>query len=140
VQPERSEVRGTDCSAIVNIVRTAAIPAEVVAAFEYALDQPLPDRLLAGLTAGHSAGGEFRPGVSAALMIVHREVFPYTHLRVDQNDQPIEEAVSPRGAKWNWRRSATSPGSYLIVLAIPRRSHAQYQLDSAKAEPGPSPR
>ena len=30
--------RGTDCAAIVNVVRTAAIPAEVVAAFKNALN------------------------------------------------------------------------------------------------------
>ena len=53
-------------------------------------DRPLPDRLLAGLMAGQLAGGEFRPVVSAALLIVHRESFPYVDLRVDQHDQPIE--------------------------------------------------
>jgi uncharacterized Ntn-hydrolase superfamily protein len=90
VRPERSEARGTDCAAIANIVRSAAIPAEMVAAFEKAPDRPLPDRLLAGLMAGQSAGGEFRPVVSAALLIVHRESFPYVDLRVDQHDQPIE--------------------------------------------------
>ena len=40
------------------------------------VNQPLADPLLAGLMARHSAGGEFRPGVSAALLIVHRKVFP----------------------------------------------------------------
>lgn len=90
VRPERGEARGTDCAAIANIVRSAAIPAEMVAAFENTVDEPLADRLLAGLMAGQSAGGEFRPVVSAALLIAHQESFPYVDLRVDQHDQPIE--------------------------------------------------
>jgi uncharacterized Ntn-hydrolase superfamily protein len=91
VRPEQGEARGTDGAAIANIVRTATIPAAMLAAFEHASDQPLADRLLAGLMAGQAAGGEFRPVVSAALLIVHQESFPYVDLRVDQHDEPIEE-------------------------------------------------
>lgn len=90
VRLEHGEARGRDCAAIANIVRSAGIPAEMAAAFERAPDQHLADRLLAGLRAGQAAGGEFRPVVSAALLIVHRESFPYVDLRVDQHDEPIE--------------------------------------------------
>lgn len=93
VRPERGEARGADCAAIANIVCSATIPAEMVAAFERAPEEPLADRLLAGLQAGQAAGGEFRPVVSAALLIVHRESFPYVDLRVDQADQPIDALV-----------------------------------------------
>ena len=93
VRPERGEARGHDCAAIANIVRSASIPAEMVAAFEQMPDEPLANRLLAGLQAGQAAGGEFRPVVSAALLIAHRESFPYVDLRVDQHDEPIEALV-----------------------------------------------
>lgn len=111
VRPERDEARGTDCAAIANIVRSAAIPAEMIAAFQTAPDQPLADRLLAGLMAGQSAGGEFRPVVSAALLIVYRESFPYVDLRVDQDDQPIEALVR----LWEAYRAEADP---YVVRAI----------------------
>ena len=76
VRDERGEARGQDCAAIANIVRSSRIPAEMVAAFEQSPDQPLADRLLAGLQAGQAGGGEFRLLVSAALLVVHRESFP----------------------------------------------------------------
>jgi uncharacterized Ntn-hydrolase superfamily protein len=60
VRAERGEARGKDCAAIANIVRSSGIPAEMVAAFERSPDQPLADRLLAGLRAGQAGGGEFR--------------------------------------------------------------------------------
>jgi len=116
VRPEHGEARGTDCASIANIVRTAAIPAEMVAAFENALDQPLADRLLAGLMAGQSAGGEFRPVISAALLIVHREIFPYVDLRVDQHDQPIEALAG----LWDAYRAEADP--YVVRAVDPDAS------------------
>jgi uncharacterized Ntn-hydrolase superfamily protein len=116
VRPERGEARGMDCAAIANIVRSAAIPAEMVAAFEKTPDRPLADRLLAGLMAGQSAGGEFRPVVSAALLIVHRESFPYVDLRADQHDQPIEALVR----LWDAYRAEADP--YVLRAVDPDAS------------------
>jgi uncharacterized Ntn-hydrolase superfamily protein len=93
VKPEHGEARGRFCVAIANIVRTTALPAAMVDAFERAPDRPLPDRLLAALQAGLDAGGEIRPLRSAALLVVHRESFPYVDLRVDCHGQPIEALV-----------------------------------------------
>lgn len=90
VKPERGEAHGKSCAAIANIVRSATLPAAMVDAFERAADRPLPDRLLAALRAGQEAGGEFRPLLSAAMLVVHRESFPYVDLRVDRHEQPIE--------------------------------------------------
>ncbi len=89
VKPERGEAHGTSCVAIANIVRSAALPAAMTEAFERSPDQPLPDRLLAALFAGVEAGGEFRLLVSAALLVVHRESFPYVDLRIDRSERPI---------------------------------------------------
>lgn len=93
VKPEHGEARGRFCVAIANIARTTALPAAMVDAFERAPDRPLPDRLLAALQAGLDAGGEIRPLRSAALLVVHRESFPYVDLRIDCHRQPIEALV-----------------------------------------------
>ncbi|MGH7070120.1 MAG: DUF1028 domain-containing protein [Acetobacteraceae bacterium] len=90
VKPEQGEAHGTSSVAIANIVRSAALPAAMTQAFEQAPGQPLPERLLAALFAGAEAGGEFRPLVSAALLVVHRESFPYVDLRIDRSERPIE--------------------------------------------------
>lgn len=116
VRPERGEARGQDCAAIANIVRSAAIPAAMVAAFEHKPDQPLPDRLLAGLLAGQAAGGEFRPLVSAALIVVHRESFPYVDLRVDQHDQPLEALVRL------WQAYQPEADAYVVRAVDPNAS------------------
>ena len=89
VRGERAEAHGRDCVAIANIVRSQAIPAAMVAAFEREPDKPLAERLIMALEAGHAAGGEPRPLVSACLIVVHREVFPYVDLRVDSDADPI---------------------------------------------------
>jgi uncharacterized Ntn-hydrolase superfamily protein len=89
VRGERADAHGRDCVAIANIVRSPAIPAAMVAAFEREADKPLAEGLIAALEAGHAAGGEPRPLVSACLIVVHRESFPYVDLRVDSDADPI---------------------------------------------------
>lgn len=89
VRPERAEVGGRDCVALGNIVRSAEVPRAMVLAFEKDADAPLAARLIAALAAGEAAGGEFKPVISAALLIAHRESFPYVDLRVDSDPDPI---------------------------------------------------
>jgi uncharacterized Ntn-hydrolase superfamily protein len=89
VKPERNEVHGRDCVALGNIVRSVEVPAAMVRAFEADPDAALAARLLAALEAGDSAGGEFIPLVSAALLIVDRQSFPGVDLRVDGDPDPI---------------------------------------------------
>lgn len=91
VRGERGEAQGKDCAAIANIVRSASLPDAMVAAFEKSPDLPLARRLLDALEAGEAAGGEKQPVVSAALLVVHRESFPYVDLRVDDHARPIAE-------------------------------------------------
>ncbi len=82
-------VTGVDCVAVGNILRDAAVPAAMAAAFAGAAALDLPARLLAALEAGDAAGGEELPLRSAALLVVHRELFAYADLRVDAAPSPI---------------------------------------------------
>ena len=90
VKPERAEVHGRDCVAIANIVRSTAVPADMVKAFEADPAAPLALRLIDALAAGEAAGGEFKPVTSAGLVIAWREAFPYVDLRVDGDPDPIK--------------------------------------------------
>ena len=76
------EAHGKDCVAIANIVRSLDIPTAMVHVFEANPDLPLARRLIEALAAGEAAGGEFVPVISAALLVVHQESFPYVDLRV----------------------------------------------------------
>jgi uncharacterized Ntn-hydrolase superfamily protein len=49
------------------------------------------DRLLMAMEAGEAAGGDKRGRQSAALYVVHQEVYPYLDLRVDHHHDPISE-------------------------------------------------
>lgn len=89
VKPELGEVHGRDCVALGNIVRSSEVPAAMVRAFEADPGAALAMRLIAALQAGDAAGGEFIPLVSAALLIVDRESFPFVDLRVDSDPDPI---------------------------------------------------
>lgn len=91
VRPERGVAHGRDCVAIANIVRSAELPQVMVRAFQSNADAPLAARLVAALAAGESAGGEFEPVTSAALLIAYMEAFPYVDLRVDDHKSPIAE-------------------------------------------------
>ena len=90
VKPERAEVHGRDCVALANIVRSQTVPAAMVKAFEANPRAPLALRLIDALEAGNAAGGEFKPLMSAGLIIAYREAFPYVDLRVDSDPDPIE--------------------------------------------------
>jgi len=52
---------------------------------------PLGERLLVALEAGQAIGGDRRGKVSAALLIVKDEEYPYVDLRVDEHKQPVAE-------------------------------------------------
>ena len=63
----------------------------MVDAFAANAQASLPNRLLAALDAGHAAGGEEKPLVSAALLVVRTAPFPYVDLRVDAAAAPLTE-------------------------------------------------
>ncbi len=87
--PAISTAAGGNCVAIGNILRTPDVAAAMVGAFGETRDAPLASRLLAALSAGDGAGGEFRPLRSSALLVVHQQNFPFVDLRVDDAPDPI---------------------------------------------------
>jgi uncharacterized Ntn-hydrolase superfamily protein len=51
----------------------------------------LGERLLVVLESGQAAGGDRRGKVSAALLVVRDEEYPYIDLRVDEHSEPVAE-------------------------------------------------
>lgn len=82
---------GRDCVAVGNILRTTTVVDAMVESFEASFAEPLAERLVRAIEAGHAAGGELRQVKSAGLLVVHRERFPYVDLRVDLSAQPLVE-------------------------------------------------
>ncbi len=82
---------GDGCCAIGNIIRTEAVPAAMVEAFEAAAGEHLAERLLIALEAGLGAGGEPRQVKSAALLVVDDQPFPLVDLRVELDRAPLAE-------------------------------------------------
>jgi uncharacterized Ntn-hydrolase superfamily protein len=82
---------GRDCAAAGNILRNVAVIDAMVSSFETNADQPLGERLMRAIEAGDKAGGEVAPLQSAALLVVHRESFPFIDLRVDLSATPLAQ-------------------------------------------------
>jgi uncharacterized Ntn-hydrolase superfamily protein len=91
IQSIHSGATGRDCVAIGNIIRNTEVPQAMVRVFETDPAQNIATRLVAALRAGHVAGGELKQVISAALLVVHNESFPYVDLRVDEHLDPIAE-------------------------------------------------
>jgi len=86
-----SVAQGQDCVGLGNILRDEGVAPAMVAAFAADPALPLADRLVAAIQAGEDAGGETAPVVSAALLVVDRESFPFVGLRVDAHEAPLAE-------------------------------------------------
>ena len=54
-------------------------------------DEPIEERLLQALKAGEAVGGDVRGRQSAALLTIKDQPFPFCHLRVDDNRDPLSE-------------------------------------------------
>jgi len=100
VKPARAAVHAADCLAMGNILASEQVPAAMAAAFAQSPAEPLAERLLRAMEAGEAAGGEGRPVISSALLVVEREAFPLVDLRID--DAP--EAIGALRALWNGYR------------------------------------
>jgi uncharacterized Ntn-hydrolase superfamily protein len=83
-----AEARGEAAVALGNLLQSAGVPAAMIDGYT-ATQGMLEERLLAGLEAGLAAGGEIKPLRSAALLVVDRDPFPYTDLRVDWDETPL---------------------------------------------------
>jgi len=116
VRGEQGEAEGRDCVAIANIVQSAEVPAAMVRAFVADPARPLALRLLAAIAAGEAAGGEFAALVSAALLVVDRESFPYVDLRVDEHATPLAELARL------WQLYAPQAADYVLRAVDPDRA------------------
>jgi uncharacterized Ntn-hydrolase superfamily protein len=116
VRGEKGEAQGSDCAAIANIVRSPDIPRAMTAAFAKTPDAPLARRLIDALEAGEAAGGEMQPVTSAALVVAHREAFPYVDLRVDDHRTPIAELAR----LWSLYQPEADP--YVVRAIDPERA------------------
>ncbi|MGB6539218.1 MAG: DUF1028 domain-containing protein [Xanthobacteraceae bacterium] len=91
VRPHHAIVEGDNCVAAGNILANAAVILAMVKAFEQNDNANLADRLLFSLQAGADAGGEPKPLLSSALMIVDELDFAYADLRIDRSDNPVTD-------------------------------------------------
>jgi uncharacterized Ntn-hydrolase superfamily protein len=113
MKPAHAEAHGAGCVAIGNIMANAEVPKAMVAAFLAEPEAPLASRLLAALQAGEDAGGEGRPLVSAALVVVEKESFPLVDLRVDRDATPIATLAGL------WRDYAPLAEEYVLRAVAP---------------------
>lgn len=104
---------GRDCVAAGNILRNGAVVDAMVEAFEANEDQELAERLMRAIEAGDRAGGELKQLKSAALLVVHRERFPYVDLRVDLSPQPLVEL------RFLWELYQPSAAIYVVRAIDP---------------------
>ena len=82
---------GEGCVAAGNLLKSAGVPAAMVAGFLAHPERHLAERLLQGLEAGLKEGGEVGPVRSAGLYVVDRYPWPICDLRVDWHDEPVAE-------------------------------------------------
>jgi len=90
VQPWKGHLTGEGYVVAGNLLVGAATLEAMARAFG-AAQGPLAGRLLIALEAGQAAGGDRRGRVSAALLVVKDEEYPYIDLRVDEHADPVAE-------------------------------------------------
>ena len=84
---------GRNCVSVGNAIANADVPRGMVTAYETAVAEkrPFAERLLAAVDGGLAAGGETKPIMAAALLIVSMHSWPLVDLRVDWKDEPEKE-------------------------------------------------
>lgn len=99
-EAEVSSASGDAVTAQANLMASAAAAPAMVAAYEAASEEPLAERLLAGLRAALAEGGDLRGQQSAALVVVSGMLGeqqgglpgePWLDLRVDDAPRPLDE-------------------------------------------------
>lgn len=99
-----------------------------LAAWQATADLPMPERLMAAMEAGDSAGGDRRGRQSAAMQLVTTEDFADLDLRVDDHPQPLVEL---RRLLEIWRRER-APG----LAMAPRKADPSGFIDLDAIEAG----
>ena len=83
-----------------NMLKTAAVPEQMVAAFRALEALPLGERLVRAMQAGLAAGGEAGPVHSAGLLVVRDVAWPVADLRVDWHETDPIGALAGLWAMW----------------------------------------
>ena len=104
---------GTQCVAAGNILRNTNVTKAMIDAYEADPSLALPERLLRAMEAGHAAGGEYKQVKSAALLVAHKESFPYVDLRVDYDPRALEQL------RWLWEIYEPSASVYVSRAVDP---------------------
>jgi len=107
---------GRDCVGIGNILRTTDVVDAMVESFEATAAEPLAERLLRAIEAGHAAGGELKQVKSAGLLVVHRKAFPYVDLLVDLSSQPLTEL------RFLWELYRPEADAYVVRAVEPDKA------------------
>jgi uncharacterized Ntn-hydrolase superfamily protein len=107
---------GRDCVAAGNILRTTQVVDAMVESFEQNEGQPLAERLMRAIEAGHGAGGELKQLKSAGLLVVHKESFAFVDLRVDLSSRPLEEL------RFLWELYQPTANDYVVRAVDPDRA------------------
>jgi uncharacterized Ntn-hydrolase superfamily protein len=107
---------GRDCVAVGNIIRSTDVVDAMVETFEANAAQPLAERLMRAIEAGHEAGGELKQVKSAALVVAHKESFPFVDLRIDLSPRPLEEL------RFLWELYQPMAGDYVVRAVDPDKA------------------
>lgn len=85
------ERTGERVSVAGNMLAGAAVVGATFDTFQARTDLALPERLMAAMQAGESAGGDRRGKQSAAMLLTTTEDFPDLDIRVDDHVDPLPE-------------------------------------------------
>jgi len=95
-----THAHGDQAAAAGNLLADEDVISALLAGYADSAADAFEERLLDGLTAALTAGGEASPVHSAGLMVVEDVPWPVTDLRIDYSDNPIGDLV----ALWKlWR-------------------------------------
>lgn len=108
-----AKAESTNVAATGNFLAHKGVAQAMVDGFERSSGETLGDRIIDGLQAGFDAGGEGNPVRSAGLLVVEKDRFPLTDIRVDWHLKPIEEVKKIYGVwkpqMYEYRTRAVDP-------------------------------
>lgn len=112
----KNAMLGRNCAAAGNILRSTTVVDAMISSFEQNEDQSLAERLMRAIEAGDAAGGELKQLKSAALLVVHRESFPFVDLRVDLHSRPLVEL------RFLWELYEPAADTYVVRAVEPDKA------------------
>jgi uncharacterized Ntn-hydrolase superfamily protein len=126
------ECTGSHVSVAGNMLAGAEVVGATFDTFQARADLELPERLMAAMGAGESAGGDRRGRQSAAMLLTTTEDFPDLNLRVDDHGDPLSELRRLVGlwrqdwpARKGWSPSKSSPSGMTDLDTIDAQWKAQ---------------